>query len=113
MNPELKNIYNYDFFKMMKKGSSFINTARGEMVVEAHLIKALNEEHLGGAGLDVTFPEPPPIDSPLFSHPKITVCPHIGSSSFRAREQMGIIAVENILAGLKGTPLIHPIAYDD
>ena len=66
----------------MKPGSYFINTARGEIVVEEDLVEALKSGHLAGAALDVTRSEPIPSDSPLVGCPNLILTPHIGGSAY-------------------------------
>ena len=63
VSPQTKNMFNKETFAKMKKGSYFINTARGELVVEDDLIEALNSNHLAGAAIDVTVKEPIASDS--------------------------------------------------
>lgn len=76
-----RGILNAKAFAAMPKGSFVINVARGGHVVEPDLVAALDSGHLGGAVLDVFEREPLPQDSPLWSHPKITVTPHIAAIS--------------------------------
>src|SRR5499427_7689520 len=64
-------------FAMMPKGAMLVNVGRGKHVVEADLIRALDSGQLSYAALDALWPEPLPPESPLWSHPKITVMPHV------------------------------------
>ena len=75
--PETINMMNRDFFAQMPQDSWVINVARGSIVVDADLIAALDNGHLGGAVLDVFRTEPLPADNPFWRHPKITVTPHV------------------------------------
>ena len=77
------------------------------MVDQDALREALLAGRIGGAALDVTEPEPLPADHPLLDAPNLLVLPHIGSATHTARERMADLAVENLLAGLAGTPLPH------
>jgi len=79
--PITKGSLNYELFSMMKHNAIFINTGRGATVNEADLIKALIEQPLRMAILDVTFPEPPSENSPLYSLPNVILTPHIAGSS--------------------------------
>jgi len=89
-------------FALMKPGAILINTARGEEIDEAALVKALADGHLGGAGLDVTAPEPLDAASPLLSFPNVVITPHIGSASVTTRRKMAEMAVDNLREGLAG-----------
>lgn len=82
VTPETKKMFNKDAFKKMKKGSYFINTARGELVEEADMIEALNNEHLAGAAIDVTFVEPIASNSPLVDAKNLIITPHIAGSAY-------------------------------
>lgn len=94
--------------RSMKPSALLLNTGRGGLVDQAALLRALADGTIAGAGLDVTDPEPPSREDPLFDAPNLIVLPHIGSATRAAREAMTRIAVENLLAGLAGTPLPHP-----
>ena len=92
----------------MKPGALLINTARGPLVEPQALAAALRSGHLGGAGLDVTDPEPLPPGDPLRAAPNLLVLPHIGSATREARAAMTRLSVENLRAGLAGEPLPYP-----
>lgn len=93
--------------QMMQPSSILINTARGSVVDQAALVRALREGWIAGAGLDVVAVEPIPFDDPLLLAPNVTLLPHIGSASHATRARMAAMAVENCLAGLRGDPLPH------
>ncbi len=92
------------------KGTAFlVNTARGPVVDQAALGRALREGWIAGAALDVTDPEPLPPDDPLLGAPNLIVLPHVGSATHATRERMADLAVDNLLAGLAGEPMPHAI----
>lgn len=93
--------------RAMRSTAYLINTARGPIVDQAALARALHEGQIAGAALDVTDPEPLPPDDPLLAAPKLTVLPHLGSATHATRERMADLAVDNLLAGLAGDPLPH------
>ncbi|QDT17318.1 2-hydroxyacid dehydrogenase [Alienimonas californiensis] len=93
----------------MKPTAVLVNTARGEVIDQEALHAALKENVIFAAGLDVTTPEPLPTDSPLLGLSNCVVLPHIGSATRHARGGMAIMAADNVLAGLAGHPLPHPV----
>ncbi len=92
---------------LMKNTAILINTARGAVVDSDALLEALQSNIIGAAALDVTDPEPIAADHPLVNQPNCIVVPHLGSATWQTRERMGIIAAENLLAGLRGERLPH------
>jgi len=94
---------------MMRPEAILVNIARGPLVDTAALVAALGDGSIGGAALDVTDPEPLPSDHPLLSFENCLVVPHIGSASHRARTAMAQLAVDNLLAALRGDPLPAPL----
>jgi glyoxylate reductase len=89
---------------LMKKSAFIINTARGAIVDEAALIRALTKKQIAGAGLDV-FEHEPRIDKALRKMPNVVLAPHLGSATPEVREEMAGIVVDNILAFLAGHKL--------
>jgi len=92
-------------FRLMKPTAFLINTARGPIVDQPALVRALHEGWIAGAGLDVTETEPIPPDDPLLRAPNCVLLPHIGSATLATRSRMANMAVDNCLAGLVGEPL--------
>ncbi|MEM1052810.1 MAG: D-glycerate dehydrogenase [Pseudomonadota bacterium] len=80
---------------LMKPGSSIVNTARGEIIVQEALIAALQSGHLAGAGLDV-YSDEPLVDPRLIRHPNVMTLPHIGSATVEGREASGEKVIANI-----------------
>jgi D-3-phosphoglycerate dehydrogenase len=88
--------------RRMKPTAFLINAARGPVVDEAALVRALDEHRIAGAGLDTFATEPPDPSSALWAMPNVVFSPHIGASTAEASERVAILAVENILAVLGG-----------
>jgi D-3-phosphoglycerate dehydrogenase len=84
----------------MKAGACLINCARGGVVNEEALLKALNSGHLAFAGLDVFIKEPP-LDDRLLRHPNVSLSPHIGASTREGQERIGTELAERIIAHFK------------
>jgi glyoxylate reductase len=96
-------------FEIMKLSSLLINTSRGPVVDTNALLQALKEGKIAAAGLDVTDPEPLPNNHPLYELPNCLITPHIASAGAATRAKMAHMAVDNLLAGLHGEPLPHPV----
>jgi len=99
--------------KMMKKTAYLINNARGPIVDEKALYKALKEGWIAGAALDVFEQEPTPIENPLLKLNNVVVAPHISSASYETRSRMAEMVAENLVAFFEGeTPpnLVNPEA---
>jgi lactate dehydrogenase-like 2-hydroxyacid dehydrogenase len=105
LNESTRRIIGERELRMMKPRAVLVNTARGGVLDQRALERALREGWIGGAGLDVMQVEPLPPDDPLLSAPNVVLLPHIGSASFATRARMASMAVENCLAGLRGEPL--------
>ncbi|XP_055709116.1 glyoxylate reductase/hydroxypyruvate reductase-like [Phlebotomus papatasi] len=109
LTPETKHLINRDSLGKMKNSSILINVARGEIVDQEALVEALKNGQIFAAGLDVTTPEPLPLDHPLLHLPNCFISPHVGSATIDTRNEMATIAVLNILQALAGVPMICPI----
>lgn len=99
---------------LMKPTAILINTARGPVVDPQALYQALKARRIFAAALDVTDPEPIPLDSPLLELDNLIIVPHIASASRSTREKMATMAAENLIAGLRGERLpncVNPEVY--
>ena len=105
--PETRHIINRESLAKMKPSAFFINGGRGASVDEAALVEALKSGVIKGAGLDVFETEPLPVNSELLSLPNVVALPHIGSATHETRYEMSKMAVENLLAALKGDLTKH------
>ncbi len=92
----------------MKPTALLINTARGGVVDQHALVRALSSRTIAGAALDVTTPEPLPPEHPLFALHNCLITPHIGSATVETRQRMTRLACANLIAGLEGTAMPHP-----
>ena len=109
LNDQTKHLFNADAFRKMKRTAILINTSRGGTVDQEALYHALVNGEIAAAGLDVTTPEPLPVDHPLFTLRNCVILPHIASASYATRTKMAVLAAENIIAGIQGQPLPHPV----
>lgn len=105
LTPETRHLINSDTLAKMKSSAVLVNTARGPVVDGAALYQALKDGVIFAAALDVTDPEPLPMDSPLLELENLIIAPHIASASKPTRDKMSLMAAENLLAGLAGRPL--------
>ena len=95
--------------RQYKPGAILVNTTRGAVVDQDALVASLRSGHLGGAALDVTDPEPLPLDHPLFALPNAVITPHIGSASLATRAKMAEMAAMNIIEVLAGRMPLNPV----
>ncbi|MCX6393939.1 MAG: D-glycerate dehydrogenase [Solirubrobacterales bacterium] len=109
LTEETRWLVDAEFLSKMQSHALLINTSRGQVVDQIALATALSSGTIAGAALDVTDPEPLPSDDPILMAPNLIVTPHLGSATNRTREAMASIAVDNLLAGLEGRPLPHPV----
>ena len=92
----------------MKPGVRIVNTARGELIDEMALVRAIDEGRVAGAAIDV-FREEPPGESPLVTHDRIIVTPHLGASTEEAQERVAVDVAEQVLAVLRGEPALYAV----
>jgi D-3-phosphoglycerate dehydrogenase / 2-oxoglutarate reductase len=102
LNPSSYHLMNYKMFCLMKPSAVVINTARGPIIKEEDLIKALNEKRIGGAALDVFEFEPLPDDSPLKEMPNVMLAPHNANSSPKIWEFVHHNTIQNLIKALNG-----------
>jgi glyoxylate reductase len=109
LSDETRGLIGEDELRAMKPEAILVNTARGPVVDQEALRRALVEGWIAGAGLDVTDPEPLPPDDPLLEAPNLVVLPHIGSATHATRAAMADLAADNLLAALVGEPMPHGV----
>ena len=100
LTPQTHGIINAKTLATMKKGVRIVNCARGELVVEADLVAALQSGHVAGAALDV-FTVEPPKESPYFALDNVILTPHIAGSTAEAQEAVGIQIAQQVREYLK------------
>jgi D-3-phosphoglycerate dehydrogenase len=100
LTAETRHILDTARLQKTKRGVRIINCARGGLIDETALIKALQDRHVAGAALDVFETEPLPADSPLRGAPNIVLTPHLGASTAEAQESVGIEIAQSIRAAL-------------
>ena len=101
-------------FSKMKSTAVLVNASRGGVVDPGALYRVLKEHQIGAAALDVTEPEPIPMDDPLLTLDNCLVVPHIASASVEARSEMSRISAQNLINGLMGEKLltcVNPEVY--
>jgi phosphoglycerate dehydrogenase-like enzyme len=111
LTPETKGMIDAAALAALKPGAVLVNIARGPIVDTMALVEALQSGRLAGTGLDVTDPEPPPVDHPLWTCPNLIVTPHVsGLGSAGVRRRIGALVRENVERFLAGQGLLHVVA---
>ena len=101
LTPETRHLIDAEVLRRMKPTSVLVNTARGPIVDEAALAEALRAGEIFAAGLDV-YEREPQVTEALLDLDNVTLLPHLGSATEETRAAMGLLAVENLMAGLSG-----------
>jgi len=109
LTEETNHLIDADALRAMKPTAVLVNTSRGPVVDAGALETALRDGEIFAAGLDVTDPEPLPVDHPLVAMPNCVVVPHIASATRVTRDRMAEMAAANLLAGMRGERLPTPI----
>jgi glyoxylate reductase len=107
LTPETHHMINTGSLSKMKPNAVVVNTSRGPVVDPQALFTALKSNQIFAAALDVTEPEPMRADHPLLQLHNCLIVPHLGSASRWTRDQMALLAAQNLIAGLKGERLPH------
>ena len=105
LSPVTRHLINAETLGQMKSTAVLVNTSRGPVVDQVALAKALRDGDIWAAGLDVTDPEPIPMDDPLVGLDNCLIVPHIASASRATRGKMAEMAAANLVAGVRGEPL--------
>lgn len=115
LSTDTANLINADAFGKMKPNAILVNTARGPVVDQDALVAALRNGTIWAAGLDVTTPEPLPMEHPLHQLPNCVILPHIGSATITARDAMSSLAARNLIAVLNGEMpphIVNPTVFE-
>ena len=109
LTPATRGMFDARFFAAVKPGALFINIGRGESVVTGALVTALQSGRLGGAGLDVTEPEPLPARHPLWAMENVIITPHIATSSDFRNDRTLTLVAENVRRYTRGDKLLSVV----
>jgi glyoxylate reductase len=110
LSEETRHLININTLAAMKPTAILVNTSRGGVVDQIALADALRDGTIWAAALDVTDPEPIPVDDPLIGLDNCLIVPHIASASRATRGKMAAMAAANLLAGVRGEPLPTAVA---
>jgi glyoxylate reductase len=108
LTPATFHLIDKEKISRMKKNAVLVNTARGEIIDETELIRALKSGKLFSAGFDV-YTNEPVINKELYGLKNVVLLPHIGSATFEARNGMAILAAQNVINVLKGKKPLTPV----
>ena len=114
LTPDTRHLIDSEALSRMKPTAVIVNTSRGPVIDMDALYEALRDRKIFAAGLDVTDPEPLPMDHPLLTLDNLVIAPHIASASKTARDKMAWLAAKNLMAGLEGKHLpncVNPQVY--
>jgi phosphoglycerate dehydrogenase-like enzyme len=109
LTPATSGMFDARFFAAVKPGAFFVNVGRGQSVVQSELVAALRSGRLGGAGLDVTDPEPLPADSPLWQMQNVIITPHVSAQSDVGDEARFAIGIENLRRYVAGEKMLSVV----
>jgi glyoxylate reductase len=109
LTPETRHLIGEEQLQSMKNTAVLVNTARGPLVDQAALYRALSERWIAAAALDVTDPEPIPADDPLLTLDNLVIAPHIASASVATRSKMAMLAAVQLVEALQGEVPKHAV----
>jgi D-3-phosphoglycerate dehydrogenase len=107
-----KHLVGREQLAAMQPHSWIVNIARGSLIDTDALVEALQAERIGGAGLDVTDPEPLPDDHPLWASPRAIVTPHVANPPTAQLRKLGERVRENVARFAAGEPLVAPVEQE-
>ena len=112
LTPETEGMFSAEEFALMEPHSWIVNVARGRHIVTDDLVEALRSGVIGGAGLDVTDPEPLPDDHPLWGLPNCIITPHVGNTPEMAKPLLAERVTDNVRRFARGEELIGLVDVD-
>jgi glyoxylate reductase len=112
LTPDTRHLFDDAAFTRMKPAAIFVNTARGAVVDEPALLRALEGGKIAAAAIDVAEVEPVPKHDMLLRVPNLLITPHIASASVATRQRMAAMAVDNLLEALSGRTPEHCVNAD-
>lgn len=107
LNSATHRLISESVLRVMPRGGYLINVARGQVVDEQALVRALEDGHLRGAGVDVTYVEPLPAESPLWGLPNVIITPHVGAQAASRVDDSTQLAIDNLLRFARGEQLLN------
>ncbi len=107
LTPQTRGLFDDAAFATMRRSAFLINCARGAICDETALVRALEQQRIGGAALDVFAQEPLPSDHPLWRLPNVILSPHISGLSAQYAERAALIFEENVRRYLADQPLVN------
>ena len=107
LTPETEGLFDQDFFNKARKGAIFISVGRGRSTITQDLVAAIKSGQIYGAGLDVTEPEPLPINNPLWHMDNVIITPHVAGLSRESIQRMATLAIENLRRYSTGKALLN------
>jgi phosphoglycerate dehydrogenase-like enzyme len=112
LTPETEGMFSAEEFALMEQHAWIVNVARGRHIVTDDLVEALRSGAIGGAGLDVTDPEPLPTDHPLWGLPNCIITPHVGNTPEMAKPLLAERVTDNVRRFARGEELIGLVDVD-
>jgi len=109
LTDQTRGIFDAHFFDAMKAEAFFISVGRGGSTVTDDLVAALRSGSIGGAGLDVTDPEPLPKGHPLWTMPRVIITPHTAGRSDKGRDRLYLMVKENLRRYVNGEPMLSVV----
>src|SRR5205823_14433132 len=109
LTPQTRHLIGRPELARMKPTAILVNISRGPVVDTDALTETLAAHRIYAAALDVTDPEPLPRDHPLLTLDNVVIAPHLGSATVETRRRMAEMSVANLLAGLRGEPLVNEV----
>lgn len=108
VTPATRDLLGEEQLAKVKPGARIVNTARGALIDEEALVRAIDDGRVAGAAIDV-FRKEPPDESPLVTHDRIIVTPHLGASTTEAQERVAVDVAEQVLTVLRGEPALYAV----